>query len=127
MDYQPEPSAHTPQHRAETPASSDLRWAQLPVKPALCEICGRFVALQWHCTLADHPEVQECSQAPGAGFWLCQDLCHPAVHARMEEDSQPGCAARVVHEIIDGLKQLVTRPPYQQHQPARDSADGSTR
>lgn len=80
--------------------------------PLLCEVCGRFADVEWHCISQDYADTMECSVSiseGGTGYWLCSDLCHPTAHVLMDDEGDSeGRAARVVGAMVRRLAQAVS-------------------
>lgn len=80
-------------------------------RPMLCQVCGRFAELEWHCISRDEDDAAQCEAAKTAedvGYWLCADVCHATVHELMRQDTDQGRSYRAFGSMIERLASVVT-------------------
>ena len=92
-------------------------------KPMICEVCGRFADVEWHCISADYDGKDECAASVtegGSGYWLCSDLCHPTAHELMESEAEDGKSARVIGAMVRRLAEAVSTKSRKYHKKGRN-------
>lgn len=96
--------------------------ASSDAKPMLCEVCGRFTELEWHCISVDYDTATECAGSfsfGGTGYWLCSDLCHTTAHELMKDETGEGRSAKVIGAMVRRLAEAVSIKARKYHKKGR--------